>query len=75
VKRHPVPGVAPPRSPSRCSGLESGSHNFATHTTHRLLCQLLWRERLLSEQPGSRRIAGRGPPFVPQREETVRCIR
>ncbi len=44
---------APPRSPSRCSGLESGSHNLAARSAHRLTCQPQWRERLRSEQPGS----------------------
>jgi hypothetical protein len=44
---------------------------FAEGVSHRFTCQLPWRECSGASQPGSRRIAGRGPPSVPGREETV----
>jgi hypothetical protein len=62
---------APPRSQisSRWRGI--GMDNYAARTSHHLICQPPWRERLLSEQPGSRWILGRGSPSAPDREETV----
>jgi hypothetical protein len=37
---------------SRRDGVETGVDNFAARTSHRLTGQLLWRDRLRSEQPG-----------------------
>ena len=49
----------------------SSSSCFAERVPHRLTCQPPWRERLRRNRPRSRRIPGRGPPTVPEREETV----
>jgi hypothetical protein len=39
---------------TRCNDLEIDMDNFVARTSHRLICQLLWRERSESDQPGSR---------------------
>jgi hypothetical protein len=47
-------GLRPHGRRSRHVGAESDIANFAARTTHYLTYQLLWRERLWSDQPGSR---------------------
>ena len=60
----PCPGAAPPRSviSSRSRGDRHGQP--CREAPHRLTRQLPWRERFPPDQPGSRRIPGRGPPSV-----------
>jgi hypothetical protein len=47
--------------------LEIGMNPFASQPPHRLICQLLWRERLRVQQPGWRETILR-----PVRREAVR---